>query len=288
MTDLEALAADTHDFESRYLDRLVGPLPEAARHLPGPIAHPPRRSGGRARCSSSRGPTTRWCPLDQAERFAAELRDERVPCRLVVFEGESHGFRRAATIEASLEAELGFYRSCSRPRRRPDPPRADRVAGRPEWPVRSRVVPVVPSTVLTDRLRMHRGAVVGGGWAGTPAAVRRSCDPAGAVPEGGTPSSTACRRPSPGSPAFAVGIPLYRQWGQMAVGPYASATLMAVVAGGSPPGRADRRSGPAARLAPRPPDRPAPDHRRRGWRAARLVAFPSSCSGPPSSRWPWR
>ena len=45
VTDLEALAADTHDFESRYLDSLVGPWPEAADDLPGAVAHPPSRPG---------------------------------------------------------------------------------------------------------------------------------------------------------------------------------------------------------------------------------------------------
>ncbi len=50
-------------------------------------------------------------PADQSERFAAALVERGVPCRLVLFEGESHGFRRAATIEAALLAELEFYRS---------------------------------------------------------------------------------------------------------------------------------------------------------------------------------
>ena len=45
VTDLEALAADTHDFESRYVDSLVGPWPEAADHLPGAVADPPSRPG---------------------------------------------------------------------------------------------------------------------------------------------------------------------------------------------------------------------------------------------------
>jgi dipeptidyl aminopeptidase/acylaminoacyl peptidase len=49
-------------------------------------------------------------PLDQAERFADRLRSGGGDVELIVFEGESHGFRRAASIEAALEAELGFYR----------------------------------------------------------------------------------------------------------------------------------------------------------------------------------
>jgi dipeptidyl aminopeptidase/acylaminoacyl peptidase len=54
-------------------------------------------------------------PLSQAEQFADELRHGGVDCRLVVFEGESHGFRRADTIEAALTAELGFYRELFAP-----------------------------------------------------------------------------------------------------------------------------------------------------------------------------
>jgi dipeptidyl aminopeptidase/acylaminoacyl peptidase len=50
-------------------------------------------------------------PADQSDRFATMLSDHDISCRLIVFEGESHGFRSASTIEASLEAELGFYRS---------------------------------------------------------------------------------------------------------------------------------------------------------------------------------
>ena len=50
-------------------------------------------------------------PPDQSERFAGPARRHGVPCRLTVFDGESHGFRRADTIEASLTAELDFYRA---------------------------------------------------------------------------------------------------------------------------------------------------------------------------------
>ena len=50
-------------------------------------------------------------PADQSERFAAQLRRARRALPACVFAGESHGFRRADTIEASLTAELGFYRS---------------------------------------------------------------------------------------------------------------------------------------------------------------------------------
>ena len=110
VTDLEALAADTHDFESHYVDSLVGPWPEAAATYRdrSPVNHPDRVSGAVLLLQGADDPVV---PADQSERFAERLRRHRVPCRLTVFEGESHGFRRAETIAACLEAELGFYRS---------------------------------------------------------------------------------------------------------------------------------------------------------------------------------
>jgi dipeptidyl aminopeptidase/acylaminoacyl peptidase len=110
VTDLEALAADTHEFESRYVDSLVGPWPAAAAvyRARSPIRHPEGVSGSVLLLQGADDPVV---PADQSERFAAMLHEHGVPCRLTVFEAESHGFRRAETIEASLLAELGFYRS---------------------------------------------------------------------------------------------------------------------------------------------------------------------------------
>jgi len=110
VSDLEALAAETHDFESRYVDSLVGPWPEAEETYRerSPIHHPDRVSG---EVLLLQGADDRVVPRDQSERFAAVLADHGVRCRLTVFEGEGHGFRRASTIEASLDAELDFYRS---------------------------------------------------------------------------------------------------------------------------------------------------------------------------------
>ncbi len=109
VTDLEALAADTHDFESRYLDSLVGPLPEARERYRArsPIRHPDRISGSVLLLQGADDPVV---PPRQASTFADALTARGVPCRLVVFEGEAHGFRRADTIEAALGAELDFYR----------------------------------------------------------------------------------------------------------------------------------------------------------------------------------
>jgi dipeptidyl aminopeptidase/acylaminoacyl peptidase len=110
VTDLEALAADTHDFESRYVDSLVGPWPEdrAVYQARSPIHHADRVTGSVLLLQGMDDPVV---PPDQSERFAATLAEHGVPCRLVLFEGESHGFRQAATIQAALRAELDFYRS---------------------------------------------------------------------------------------------------------------------------------------------------------------------------------
>ena len=109
VTDMNGLAADTHDFESRYLDRLVGPLPAAAAIYRdrSPIARAAEVVG---RVLLLQGADDPIVPLDQAERFAAELASGGAEPELIVFAGESHGFRRASTIEAALEAELDFYR----------------------------------------------------------------------------------------------------------------------------------------------------------------------------------
>ena len=110
VTDLVALADDTHAFESRYLDGLVGPLPAAAAtyRSRSPLHHTGDLVGRVLLLQGSEDPIV---PLGQAESFAAELRAGGADCRLVVFDGESHGFRRADTIEAALTAELDFYRA---------------------------------------------------------------------------------------------------------------------------------------------------------------------------------
>jgi dipeptidyl aminopeptidase/acylaminoacyl peptidase len=110
VTDLGALATDTHDFESRYLDSLVGPWPEAADRYRqrSPLYRVEEMSGS---VLLLQGREDKVVPPDQSERFAARLEARGVACRLVLFDGEAHGFRQAATIEASLLAELDFYRT---------------------------------------------------------------------------------------------------------------------------------------------------------------------------------
>ncbi|MGA8726614.1 MAG: prolyl oligopeptidase family serine peptidase [Acidimicrobiales bacterium] len=113
VTDLESLAADTHDFESRYLESLVGPWPGAsARYRErSPIHHADRVNGRVLLLQGAEDPVV---PPDQSVRFAEMLGEHGVDCRLVVFEGESHGFRSAATIEACLNEELAFYQTLFR------------------------------------------------------------------------------------------------------------------------------------------------------------------------------
>jgi dipeptidyl aminopeptidase/acylaminoacyl peptidase len=120
VTDLEALALETHEFESRYLDGLVGPLPAATAtyRQRSPLRHPGDISGAVLLLQGADDPVV---PVAQAERFADELSAHGVRSTIEVFPGESHGFRRAATIEACLGAELEFYRSLFDPDGTPDP-----------------------------------------------------------------------------------------------------------------------------------------------------------------------
>ncbi|MGD0374054.1 MAG: prolyl oligopeptidase family serine peptidase [Streptosporangiaceae bacterium] len=108
VADLQGLAERTHDFESRYLDGLIGPLPgfDAVYAERAPVGHV----------------TEATCPIlllhglddpivapQQAESIAADLAAHGIRHAYLAFEGESHGFRKAETIAAALEAELSFY-----------------------------------------------------------------------------------------------------------------------------------------------------------------------------------
>ena len=106
--DLEALVRDTHKFESRYLDRLVGPYPER-RDLyiqRSPIHHTARLS---CPVIFFQGLEDRVVPPNQAEEMVAALAARGIPHAYVPFEGEQHGFRRAENIRTALEGELFFY-----------------------------------------------------------------------------------------------------------------------------------------------------------------------------------
>lgn len=106
--DLEALATDTHKFESRYEERLVGPYP-ARRDLYR--ARSPIHFTDRLSCPVIffQGLDDKVVPPNQAEAMVAALRAKKLPVAYVPFAGEQHGFRRAETIRRALEAELYFY-----------------------------------------------------------------------------------------------------------------------------------------------------------------------------------
>jgi dipeptidyl aminopeptidase/acylaminoacyl peptidase len=108
VADLEALATETHKFESRYLDGLIGPYPER-RDLyveRSPIHH----TGGFDRpLIVLQGLEDEVVPPNQAQMIVDALRSRHVPVAYVTFEGEQHGFRQSANIRRALDSELSFY-----------------------------------------------------------------------------------------------------------------------------------------------------------------------------------
>ncbi len=106
--DVEALARDTHKFEARYLDGLIGPHPQRADlyRERSPIHHADRL---RAPVILFQGLEDKIVPPNQAETMAAAMVAGGVPHAYLAFEGEQHGFRRAETEIRCLEAELYFY-----------------------------------------------------------------------------------------------------------------------------------------------------------------------------------
>ncbi|GHG87397.1 acyl-peptide hydrolase [Streptomyces lanatus] len=99
---------ETHDFESRYLESLVGPLAEVpARYAErSPTAHADRLT---VPFLLLQGLDDVICPPAQCERFLARIEGSRVPHAYIAFEGEGHGFKRAETMIRVLESELSLY-----------------------------------------------------------------------------------------------------------------------------------------------------------------------------------
>ncbi|WP_433238578.1 prolyl oligopeptidase family serine peptidase [Actinomadura nitritigenes] len=108
ISDLQSFAAATHDFESHYLFGLIGPLPgfERAYEERSPLNRADRTACPVLLLQGLNDPVV---PPDQSERFAVALANKKMPYAYLTFEGESHGFRRADTVIACLEAELAFY-----------------------------------------------------------------------------------------------------------------------------------------------------------------------------------
>ncbi len=108
VADLGALARDTHKFESRYLDNLVGPYPEAKAvyDARSPLNH---LDGFASPLIIFQGSEDPIVPPNQAHMILDALRKRQQPVAYLEFAGESHGFRRAETLIAAKEAELYFY-----------------------------------------------------------------------------------------------------------------------------------------------------------------------------------
>ena len=106
--ELEALARDTHKFESRYLDRLVGPYPQCAQLYRdrSPINHIDKLS---CPVIFFQGLEDKVVPPKQAQMMRDALKAKGIAVACEMFAGEQHGFRRAETIVRTLEAELVFY-----------------------------------------------------------------------------------------------------------------------------------------------------------------------------------
>ena len=109
VTDLEALAQDTHKFESRYLESLIGPYPQ---HRDIYRARSPIHAAERVSCPVIffQGLQDRVVPPAQAENMVRALRSRGLAAPLVTFADEQHGFRRKETIVRALTDELAFYR----------------------------------------------------------------------------------------------------------------------------------------------------------------------------------
>jgi len=110
VSDLTALAADTHKFEARYLDSLIGPYPEekSLYEQRSPVNHADSIT---APVLFLQGSEDKVVPPNQAELMIDKLKSNNIPVAYILFDGEAHGFRKSETITRAFEAELGFYGS---------------------------------------------------------------------------------------------------------------------------------------------------------------------------------
>lgn len=105
---MTALAHDTHKFESRYIDSLIGPLPQAQSIYDerSPLNH---LDGFKAPLIIFQGADDPIVPPNQSALIASALRERKVPLAYILYPGEAHGFRKPETIIDSLQSELFFY-----------------------------------------------------------------------------------------------------------------------------------------------------------------------------------
>ncbi|MEG3879947.1 S9 family peptidase, partial [Microcoleus sp. herbarium7] len=108
VSDLEALVRDTHKFEARYLDGLIGPYPDRKDLY---AARSPIHSAERLSCPVIffQGLEDKVVPPNQAEMMVEILKAKGLPVAYVAYEGEQHGFRRAENIKRTLDGEFYFY-----------------------------------------------------------------------------------------------------------------------------------------------------------------------------------
>jgi dipeptidyl aminopeptidase/acylaminoacyl peptidase len=108
VSDLTVLAEDTHKFESRYLDSLIGPYPERADLYK---ARSPINAIDRLSCPIIffQGDEDKIVPPNQAELMVNALKEKGLPVAYLLFEGEQHGFRKAENIRRAIDGEFYFY-----------------------------------------------------------------------------------------------------------------------------------------------------------------------------------
>jgi dipeptidyl aminopeptidase/acylaminoacyl peptidase len=108
VSDLEALATDTHKFESRYLDSLIGPYPECKDLY---VERSPIHATQFLNCPVIffQGDEDKIVPPNQAEMMVNALREKGLPVAYVLYPGEQHGFRKAENIKRTLDGEFYFY-----------------------------------------------------------------------------------------------------------------------------------------------------------------------------------
>lgn len=108
VSDFEMLMQDTHKFEARYTDQLVGPYPETIDlyHARSPLYHANQITSP---VMFFQGADDRIVPLNQAEAMYNALMKNHIPTELIVYPNEGHGFREGKNIQDSLQRELRFY-----------------------------------------------------------------------------------------------------------------------------------------------------------------------------------
>ena len=108
ISELEVFATDTHKFESRYMDSLIGAYPERKDLY---FNRSPINFIQNLSCPliMFQGDEDKVVPPSQSQMMFEAMRDKELPVAYLLFEGEQHGFRKAENIKRSLEAELYFY-----------------------------------------------------------------------------------------------------------------------------------------------------------------------------------